>query len=86
MNWEKKFTLGGQMMTDQVYQMVQYPLKKVIRILSDLEDIDSLPPEQLAPESRAQLKEDLQDFIEFWENGGREDLKNLINGLREKME
>jgi|GEM_PF-1368784 len=69
-------------MTDNVYQMVQYPLKKVVRVLTELEDLSSLPPEQLSPELREEVKNELASFIDFWEEEGRWALKDLINNLR----
>lgn len=71
-------------MTDQVYQNVQYPLKKIVRALTNLENIDSLPAEQLTLESRQDVISELEEFIAFWEEEGRQSLRNLINGLREK--
>lgn len=70
-------------MTDRVYQSIQYPLRKVVRLLTDLEDINSLPPEQLAPENRSEVKKEIKEFLEYWENGGRDAIKELIQGLRE---
>ncbi len=72
-------------MTDQIYQSVQYPLKKVVRILTNLENIDSLPPEYLTPESRAMVIREIEGFISFWEGEGRESLKDLVNNLRDKL-
>lgn len=69
-------------MTDQVYQNVQYPLKKVVRILTELENLDSLPPEYLAPENRSTVIGEMEDFIYFWETEGRQALQNLIVKLR----
>ncbi len=72
-------------MTDHVYQMVQYPLKKVVRVLTELEDLNSLPPEQLAPEIREELKNELAVFIDHWEEDGRWAIKNLIDNLRSQL-
>ncbi len=71
-------------MTDNVYQMVQYPLKKVVRVLTELEDLNSLPPEQLSPEIREEVKNELASFIDFWEEEGRWALNDLINNLRDQ--
>lgn len=72
-------------MTDHVYQMVQYPLKKVVRVLTELEDLNSLPPEQLTPEIREELKNELAAFIDYWEEDGRWAIKDLIDKLRSQI-
>lgn len=72
-------------MTDQIYQNIQYPLKKIVRLLANLENIDSLPAEYLTLESRDEIIQEIDNFIAFWEEDGRESLKSLINDLRDKI-
>lgn len=58
---------------------------KIINTLRNLENIDSLAPEQLSVEARAEVIQEVKDFIDFWEGDGRESLKDLIAQLRNKI-
>ncbi len=71
-------------MTDLVYQNIQYPLKKIVRILVELDDLNSIPPEYLTPEQRDATRKEINDFIIFWEGQGKPVMKSLITRLREK--
>ncbi|RCW52896.1 MULTISPECIES: hypothetical protein [Halanaerobium] len=66
-------------MVDQIYYKIQYPLKKAIDLMKDLDshDLDSLG-EGLSDYDR----EKIASFIEDWNNGGREKLTALISDLR----
>jgi hypothetical protein len=66
-------------MVDQIYYKIQYPLKKAIDLMKDLDshDLDALG-EGLSNYDR----EKIADFIETWNNGGKEKLTALISDLR----
>lgn len=71
-------------MTDQVYQNVQYPLKKVIKMLANLDDINSVPREYLDDDNREEFKKEIADFLNFWESEGKKNLEDLIYRLQQK--
>ncbi|MEC9490543.1 MAG: hypothetical protein UMU04_06305 [Halanaerobiales bacterium] len=66
-------------MVDQIYYKIQYPLKKAIDLMKDLDnhDLDSLE-ESLNNYDR----EKIINFIEGWNNGGKEKLISLIHDLK----
>lgn len=64
-------------MTDQIYYKIQYPIKKAISNLKEL-DKDSLTFEELTTEEI----ERVDSFVSRWENGGRSSLRKLIKKLR----
>ncbi|TDO84466.1 hypothetical protein DFR79_12128 [Halanaerobium saccharolyticum] len=66
-------------MVDQIYYKIQYPLKKAIDLMKDLDhhDLDSLG-ENLNNYDR----EKIVNFIEAWNNGGKEKLISLIHDLK----
>lgn len=66
-------------MVDQIYYKVQYPLKKAIDLMKDLDqhDLDTLS-ENLSDYD----KDRIADFIENWNNNGKEKLISLISDLR----
>ncbi|MFW5786846.1 MAG: hypothetical protein ACOCV3_01125 [Halanaerobiales bacterium] len=67
-------------MTDKIYYKVQYPMKKAINIIKDIEPSD----EQLFKNLSTAEKEKVKDFINEWENHSKSDLKNLIKKLRKE--
>lgn len=66
-------------MVDQIYYKVQYPLKKAIDLMKDLDnhDLDSL-----VKDLNEYDREKVANFIESWNNGGKEKLTSLISDLR----
>ncbi len=66
-------------MVDQIYYKVQYPLKRAIDLMKDLDnhDLDSL-----MKDLNEYDKEKVANFIENWNNGGKEKLTSLISDLR----
>ena len=65
-------------MTDQIYYKIQYPLKKAINIIKKVDAGDPLPDNYTS--------EDIKEiglFLENWEDGGKDKLKDLIKGLRQ---
>ncbi|MFW6229924.1 MAG: hypothetical protein ACOC4L_02970 [Halanaerobium sp.] len=66
-------------MVDQIYYKVQYPLKKAIDLMKEL---DNHELESLKNNLNDHDKEKLISFIENWKNGGRDKLLSLINDLR----
>jgi len=66
-------------MVDQIYYKVQYPLKKAIDLMKELDNHDL---ELLKQNLNDHDKEKLINFIEDWKNGGREKLITLISNLR----
>jgi hypothetical protein len=65
-------------MTDRIYYKVQYPFKKAINVIKDIEP-DSEGDYHLSTEER----EKISDFIDKWETGAKSDLKALIRKLRQ---
>lgn len=68
-------------MVDQVYYKIQYPLKKAIDLMKDLDEqeLDSL----IIGLSEYD-KEKIERFIDSWNSGGKEKLINLISDLKEQ--
>ncbi|MFP4021309.1 MAG: hypothetical protein ACLFUK_06850 [Halanaerobium sp.] len=66
-------------MVDQIYYKVQYPLKKAIDLMKEL---DNHELKSLKDNLNAHDKEKIINFIESWKNGGREKLMDLITDLR----
>lgn len=68
-------------MTDQIYYKIQYPIKKAIGILKKVDEDKPFAEEE--DNFYARLK--LENFLERWEEGGEEKLKDLIKTLREQQ-
>ncbi len=66
-------------MVDQIYYKVQYPLKKAIDLMKGLDNHD---PDTLVKDLNEYDRERVANFIENWNNGGREKLTSLISDLR----
>ena len=69
-------------MVDQIYYKIQYPLKRAIDLMKDLDnhDLDSL-----VKDLNEYDRERVADFIEDWNNGGKEKLTSLVSDLRAKQ-
>jgi len=69
--------------TDQVYYQIQYPMKKAINIMKEL-DMEA----EVAPQVKTDLNEgeiaELKNFVNEWEDKGKVSLKGLIEKLRNK--
>lgn len=65
-------------MTDQIYYKIQYPLKKAITKIKNIDTEDPFVGEDY---SRIE-KDKIKDFLEKWENEGKDNLKALIQRLR----
>lgn len=69
-------------MVDQVYYKIQYPLKKAIDLMKDLDGQNlSVITENLSDYD----KEKIENFIENWNNGGKDKLADFISNLRAKQ-
>ncbi|MFN2340729.1 MAG: hypothetical protein ABR547_05610 [Halanaerobium sp.] len=66
-------------MVDQIYYKVQYPLKRAIDLMKDL---DNQELDSLVKDLSEYDRERVTNFIESWNNGGKEKLTSLISDLR----
>ena len=64
-------------MTDKIYYKVQYPMKKAINVLQDIE-----PEEKEQYNLSAEDKEKIKLFLNKWEEETQFELEDLINKLR----
>ena len=64
-------------MTDKIYYKVQYPIKKSIKVLKNIE-----PEEVDKYDFSESEKEKIKSFLNKWENGAKLELENLIKDLR----
>ena len=64
-------------MTDKIYYKVQYPMKKAINILKDIEPTNS-EEYDLSPDDI----EKIQRFLDKWDNKSKSELKRLISNLK----
>jgi len=64
-------------MTDEIYYKVQYPIKKSIKVLKNIE-----PEEVDEYDFSDSEKEKIKSFLNKWENGAKLELENLIKDLR----
>jgi phosphoenolpyruvate carboxylase len=71
-------------MTDQIYYKIQYPLKKAINIIKEVEEEDPFAGKNSGDFSQEEINE-IREFLEIWQNKGKESIKNLINKLRKLM-
>ncbi len=68
-------------MSDKIYYRVQYPLKKAIQTLKELDREEEKLKDALDELSEYE-KSRLNDLLENWEEEGRENLANFIEELR----
>lgn len=66
-------------MIDQVYYKIQYPLKKAIDLMKDLDKKDL---NELSANLNNEDKELIINFIAEWNDEGKQKISNLINELR----
>ena len=64
-------------MTDQIYYKIQYPLKKAISNIKNI-DKETIPPEDFTEEEM----EKIDTLLNRWETEGENALRELINNLR----
>ena len=67
-------------MTDQIYYKVQYPLKKAINMIKEIDTDSPLIVENKGMEN--EVLEEINKFIDMWEKDGKKNLQNLIKRLR----
>lgn len=63
-------------MTDQIYHKVQYPLKKAVKILKNVESQGDLTRGLKGIE-----KSRIDMFLNYWEEEGRDNLDEFIEDL-----
>lgn len=68
-------------MTDQIYYKIQYPLKKAITMIKGIDPEDPFIGED---ESNVLKKgyEEIDNFLKTWEKEGKENLQDVIKRLR----
>jgi len=66
-------------MTDQIYYKIQYPVKKAINILKN---VDSDNPFGEESEDIKANRDEIKEFLLNWENEGEDKIKSLIKELR----
>ncbi|SDL40627.1 hypothetical protein [Halarsenatibacter silvermanii] len=71
-------------MADKIYYRVQYPLKKGIQKLKKLDKDEEKLDEMIAGLSEYE-KSRLRNFLQDWEEGGRNDLVQFIEELEERL-
>lgn len=69
-------------MVDQIYYKVQYPLKKAIDLMKNL---DNYELNFLGENLNSYDQEKIVNFIESWNNGGKEKINSLISDLRDQQ-
>jgi hypothetical protein len=70
------------MMVDQIYYKVQYPLKKAIDVMKELDDLDL---NILKKDLNNYDQKKINNFLNSWNNGGRDKIISLINDLRSQQ-
>ncbi len=68
-------------MTDQIYYKVQYPLKKAINMIKAIDLEDPLLGEG-DQEFIEKGLEEIDNFLQLWEEEGKENLQDVIKRLR----
>lgn len=66
-------------MVDQIYYKVQYPLKKAVDLMKELDKKDL---NNLTADLSQRDREDILNFIEAWNQDSKNKLTDLINNLR----
>ncbi|KXS50551.1 MAG: hypothetical protein A8274_1369 [Halanaerobium sp. 4-GBenrich] len=69
-------------MVDQIYYKVQYPLKKAIDVMKELDDLDL---NILKKDLNNYDQKKINNFLNSWNNGGRDKIISLINDLRSQQ-
>ncbi|NLJ84721.1 MAG: DUF1643 domain-containing protein [Halanaerobiaceae bacterium] len=69
-------------MTDQIYYKIQYPLKKAINMIQNIDTEDPFVGEENLEVIQKGLEE-IENFINLWENKGKENLQEIIRQLRQ---
>ena len=70
-------------MVDQLYYKVQYPLKKAIDLMKDVDNEDL---SSLSKNLNNYDKEKIINFIENWDEDGKEKITSLVKELRSKKQ
>ncbi len=68
-------------MSDKIYYRVQYPLKKGIQFLKNL-DLEEGELEERVEDLSEYEKSRVRNFLSAWKDGGREELIKFIQDLR----
>jgi len=71
-------------MTDQIYYKVQYPLKKAINLIKEVNPEQPFPDRSNEEITREELNE-IDSFLEMWEKEGKEKIQKIIKKLRRKQ-
>ncbi|MFW6035910.1 MAG: hypothetical protein ACOCRZ_06615 [Halothermotrichaceae bacterium] len=71
-------------MTDQIYYKVQYPIKKAINLIKRVDLDDPFTGRDVSQLGQSEIEE-LNEFLNMWDNEGKDDLKDVINKLRKKQ-
>ncbi|HLV09078.1 MAG TPA: hypothetical protein VKY40_02625 [Halanaerobiales bacterium] len=71
-------------MTDQIYYKVQYPLKKAINLIKEVNPEQPFPDRSNEEITREELNE-IDSFLEMWEKEGKEKIQGIIKKLRRKQ-
>ena len=66
-------------LTDQIYYKIQYPIKKAINAIKNVDPEDPFAGES---EHKNIDLEKIKSFLADWENQGEDNLKTLIKELR----
>lgn len=68
-------------MTDQIYYKVQYPLKKAINMIKEVDPEDPFVGKK-GKELLEKGFEEIDSFLSTWEDEGKENLQDVIKRLR----
>jgi hypothetical protein len=68
-------------MTDQIYYKVQYPLKKAINLIKQIDPEDPFAGKSSEEINREDLEE-IDNFLNMWEEEGKKNLQEVIRKLR----
>ncbi|HHU91974.1 MAG TPA: hypothetical protein GXZ20_02395 [Halanaerobiaceae bacterium] len=69
-------------MTDQIYYKIQYPLKKAINMIQNIDTEDPFVGDGNIETMKKGLEE-IDEFLERWEKEGKESLQTIIRQLRQ---
>ena len=71
-------------MTDQIYYKIQYPLKKAINLIKEVNPEEPFPDRNSDEITKDELNE-IDSFLEMWEEEGKEKIQGIIKRLRKKQ-